>query len=79
MNKYHLELIMQGNNLNEEEIRNKLNTLVEEYILLGDEDLLKLSLNCDKPWDILSLCDSIAEIYDIVIENLLRQGNGLKG
>ena len=30
-------------------------------------------------WKVLEYCASLGEIYDVVIENMERQANGLKG
>lgn len=32
-----------------------------------------------KPWKILEYCNSIGEIYDVVVEDMIRQANGLRG
>ena len=38
-------------------------------IAAGDEDLIK----------ILEYCNTLGEIYDIVVEDMIRQANGMQG
>ena len=33
----------------------------------------------NEPWEVLKYCASLGEIYDVVVENMERQENGLKG
>ena len=44
-----------------------------------DEDLIKIHSHTNEPWKILEYCNSIGEIYDIVVEDMIRQSAGLKG
>ena len=48
-------------------------------IAVGDEDLIKIHFHTNEPWKILEYCNSIDEIYDIVVEDMIRQSAGLKG
>lgn len=48
-------------------------------IAVGDEDLIKIHFHTNEPWKILEYCNSIGEIYDIVVEDMIRQSAGLKG
>ena len=48
-------------------------------IAVGDEDLIKILFHTNEPWKILEYCNSIGEIYDIVVEDMIRQSAGLKG
>mgnify|MGYP004487777593 CR=1 FL=1 len=44
-----------------------------------DEDLIKIHFYTNEPWKILEYCNTIGEIYDIVVEDMIRQSAGLKG
>ena len=46
---------------------------------MGDEELLKLHFHTNEPWEVLKYCDTLGDIHDIVIENMVRQEQGLKG
>ena len=48
-------------------------------IAVGDEDLIKIHFHTNEPWKVLEYCNSIGEIYDIVVEDMIRQSAGLKG
>ena len=48
-------------------------------LAVGDENLLKLHFHTNVPWKVLEYCASLGEIYDVVVENMQRQEEGLKG
>ena len=76
--RYHLELLLEGSGLNEEKVYEELSRLGSAQVI-GDEDLLKITVNTAVPWQALECCHGYGEIYDIVIEDMDRQSRGLKG
>ena len=54
---------------------------IGDYITehFGDEDLVKIHFHTNEPWKVLEYCSTIGEIYDIVIEDMIRQSSGLHG
>jgi len=48
-------------------------------IAFGDEDLIKIHFHTNEPWKLLEYCSGIGEIYDIVVEDMIRQADGLQG
>ena len=48
-------------------------------IAVGDEELIKIHFHTNAPWKVLEYCASKGDIHDIVVENMERQENGLKG
>ena len=48
-------------------------------IAAGDEDLVKIHFNTNEPWKILEYCNTVGEIYDIVVEDMIRQSAGMQG
>ena len=46
---------------------------------MGDDELIKIHFHTNEPWQVLEYCASLGEIYDIVVENMERQEQGLKG
>lgn len=48
-------------------------------IAAGDEALIKIHFHTNEPWKILEYCNSVGEIYDIVIEDMIRQSNDMQG
>ncbi len=79
--RYDTQLLIEGNNLNEDEINDYFNQNFEGDCLLavGDNELIKIHFHTNEPWKVLEFCASLGEIYDIVVEDMDRQSRGLKG
>lgn len=79
--RYDTQLLIEGKNLNEDEITNYFNNNFKGDCLLavGDEELIKIHFHTNEPWLVLEYCRTLGEIYDIVIEDMDRQSRGLKG
>lgn len=79
--RYDTQLLIEGNNLNEDEINNYFNQNFKGDCLLavGDNELIKIHFHTNEPWKVLEYCASLGEIYDIVVEDMERQSRGLKG
>ncbi len=45
----------------------------------GEKATIKLHYHTNEPWLVLEYCRTLGEIYDIVVEDMQRQTNGLKG
>ncbi len=79
--RYDTQLLIEGTNLNEDEINDYItNHFVGDSLLaVGDEELIKIHYHTNEPWDVLKYCATLGEIYDIVIEDMDRQTRGLHG
>lgn len=79
--RYDTQLLIEGENLDEDEIYDYITENFEGDSLLavGDEDLIKIHFHTNEPWKILEYCSTLGEIYDIVVEDMDRQQRGLKG
>lgn len=79
--KFDTQLLIEGHNLSEDAIHDYILGNIEGDCLLavGDEDLIKIHYHTNTPWKVLAYCASLGEIYDIVVENMERQENGLQG
>ncbi len=79
--RYDFQLLIEGENLDEDAINDYFTENFEGDCLLavGDEDLIKIHFHTNKPWEVLEYCRSLGEVYDIVIEDMDRQSRGLKG
>lgn len=79
--KYDTQLLIEGKNLDEDIINDYFNNNLKGDCLLavGDEELIKIHYHTNEPWKVLEYCASLGEIYDIVIEDMERQSNGLHG
>lgn len=79
--KFDTQLLIEGQNLSDEKVRDYITQNFEGDCLLvvGDDELIKLHFHTNKPWEVLEYCASLGEIYDIVVENMFRQAEGLQG
>lgn len=79
--KFDTQLLIEGENLSEDEINDyfRENFKGDCLLAVGDEDLIKIHFHTNEPWKVLEYCASLGEIYDVVIENMERQEQGLKG
>ncbi|MBQ4001271.1 MAG: kinase to dihydroxyacetone kinase [Lachnospiraceae bacterium] len=79
--RYDTQLLIEGEDLDEDDIRDYF---IENFdgdclLAVGDEDLIKIHFHTNEPWKVLEYCRTLGEIYDIVIEDMERQSRGLKG
>lgn len=79
--KFDTQLLIEGNNLDEDAINAFITSNLKGDCLLavGDETLIKIHFHTNEPWKLLEYCSSLGDIYDIVVENMERQENGLPG
>ncbi len=79
--KFDTQLLIEGEDLSEDEINDYITQNFEGDCLLavGDEELIKIHFHTNTPWKVLEYCASLGEIYDVVVENMERQANGLQG
>lgn len=79
--RFDTQLLIEGENLSEGKINEYITQNIEGDCLLavGDEELIKIHFHTNTPWKVLEYCASLGDIYDVVIENMERQENGLQG
>ena len=79
--RFDTQLLLEGNHLSEEKIHDYILQNIEGDCLLavGDEDLIKIHFHTNTPWKVLEYCASLGDIYDVVVENMQRQEDGLQG
>jgi len=73
--------LIDGKDLSEDAINEYITQHIKGDCLLavGDETLIKIHYHTNEPWQVLEYCASLGEIYDVVVENMERQENGLPG
>lgn len=78
---FDTQLLIEGKNLSEDKINDYITNNIEGDCLLavGDDELIKIHYHTNTPWKVLEYCASLGDIHDIVVENMVRQANGLKG
>lgn len=79
--RFDTQLLIEGQNLSEDAINDYITNNIEGDCLLavGDEEMIKIHYHTNTPWVLLEYCASLGDIYDIVVENMERQSNGLQG
>ncbi|HMM00043.1 MAG TPA: kinase to dihydroxyacetone kinase [Bacilli bacterium] len=79
--RYDTQLLIEGQNLSEDTIIDYIqdNFIGDCLLVVGDPELIKIHYHTNEPWKVLEYCSSLGEIFDIVIEDMIRQSNGLKG
>ncbi len=79
--RYDTQLLIEGENLNEDEINDYITKNLKGDCLLavGDNELIKIHFHTNEPWELLKYCSSLGEIFDIVVEDMDRQSRGLHG
>jgi dihydroxyacetone kinase-like predicted kinase len=79
--KFDTQMLIEGKGLREDEINIHIAANIEgdSLIAVGDESLIKIHYHTNTPWKVLEYCASLGEIYDVVVENMERQEQGLQG
>lgn len=79
--KFDTQLLIEGKDLDPMEINQHISNTFEGDCLLvvGGNDLVKIHFHTNSPWEILEYGQSVGDIHDIVVENMLRQSQGLQG
>ncbi len=79
--KFDTQLLIEGHDLDEDVINGWITTHLKGDCLLavGDDELIKIHFHTNEPWQLLEYAASLGEIYDVVVENMERQEQGLQG
>ena len=79
--KFDTQLLISGTKLSEEAINDYITQNIEGDCLLavGDDELIKIHFHTNTPWKVLEYGASLGDIFDVVVENMERQAQGLKG
>lgn len=79
--RFDTQLLIAGDNLSEDDIRDHIIRQMEgdSLLVLGDESVVKIHYHTNAPWEVLQYCATLGDIHDIIVENMERQANGLQG
>lgn len=79
--RFDTQLLIEGDHLSEDAIHDYITQNIKGDCLLavGDERLIKIHYHTNEPWQVLEYCAGQGDIYDIVVENMERQEQGLHG
>ena len=78
---YDTQLLIEGTGLDEDAIFDYIsqNIVGDSLLAVGDEELIKVHYHTNETWQVLEYCATLGDIYDIVVENMQRQSDGLQG
>ena len=79
--RYDTQLLIEGEDLDEDVISDYITDTFkgDSLLVAGDEELIKIHFHTNEPWKILEYGTTLGEIFDIVIEDMIRQSAGLQG
>ncbi len=79
--KFDTQLLVDGKNIDEDAVYDYIAENIKGDCLLAiaDDDVLKIHYHTNCPWKVLEYCSTLGDLYDVVVENMERQENGLKG
>ena len=79
--RYDTQLLIEGKGLDEDAIAAYFQEHFQGDCLLavGDEEVVKIHFHTNEPGKVLEYCASLGSIYDIGIEDMERQAQGLQG
>ena len=79
--RFDTQLLIEGTDLSEDAIHDYItqNIVGDCLLAVGDENLIKIHFHTNTPWMVLEYAASLGDIYDVVVENMERQENGLQG
>ena len=79
--RFDTQLLIEGHDLDEDAIYDYIveNIPGDCLLAVGDEDLIKIHFHTNVPWKVLEYASGLGDIFDVVVENMERQENGLQG
>ncbi len=79
--RYDTQLLIDGENIDEDELDDYIrsNFSGDSLLVVADDDVAKIHFHTNEPWKVLEYCRTLGEIYDIVVEDMIRQARGEKG
>ncbi|MCI5839482.1 MAG: kinase to dihydroxyacetone kinase [Peptoniphilaceae bacterium] len=79
--KFDTQLLISGENLDEDEIFDYISKNIkgDSLLAVGDDELIKVHYHTNEPRQVLEYGQSIGDIHDIIVENMQRQSDGLDG
>ena len=79
--RFDTQLLIEGCSASEDAVNAYITQNIEGdcLIAVGDEDVMKIHFHTNTPWKVLEYAGSVGDVFDVVVENMERQENGLKG
>ena len=77
---YDTQLLIEGCRVDRDQLIELIEkTKGDSLLVVGDEELMKVHYHTNQPWETLKTCAGTGEIFDIVVEDMIRQANGQQG
>ncbi|MEI2608422.1 MAG: DAK2 domain-containing protein [Candidatus Promineifilaceae bacterium] len=70
---YDVQFILQGRNLNVEEVRGRIDSMGDSTVVVGDNQTIKVHVHVKDPGIPISYGVSLGQIMDVVVENMQEQ------
>lgn len=79
--KFDTQLLIAAKGLSEDDINDYIveHFVGDSLLVMGDDDIIKIHYHTNEPWRVLEYCATLGDIHDVVVENMARQEQGLKG
>ncbi|MBQ6595473.1 MAG: kinase to dihydroxyacetone kinase [Clostridia bacterium] len=78
--RYDTQLLIEGCRVDRDQLIELIEkTKGDSLLVVGDEELMKVHYHTNQPWETLKTCAGTGEIFDIVVEDMIRQANGQQG
>lgn len=71
--RYCTELLLKGQELNTNTIKNNLSKLGDSLLVVGDDQLIKVHVHTNHPGRVLELCVQMGSLNDIKINNMQEE------
>jgi uncharacterized protein len=75
---YDVQFLMEGDNMPLSEIRQKVESMGESVLVVGDESLIRVHVHTHNPQQVLDYCASKGTLSDIINDNMDDQVENLK-
>jgi len=79
--RFDVQLLIEGENIPDEEAIEYITSNIkgDSLFFVGEDNLRKIHYHTNEPWQLLEYCSTLGDIFDLVVENMERQGHGLRG
>ena len=76
---YDVQFILMGKNLNVIDVRNKIDSMGDSTVVVGDENTIKVHIHVSDPGEPLTYGISLGKVTDVVVENMQIQMEEIVG
>jgi len=78
---YDTQMLVEGAGIPVDEVREHFEHTPpgDSLLVIGDDELMRIHFHTNEPWEVMKYLAQFGEIYDVIIENMQRQSDGLQG